>query len=202
MKIKKNYKKKLRKSRAFSFVNLNFQKSLNQTPLLNELINIGAFKGDYYKYVHFSQENLIYGYKNNISFYNIEATINLFNKAAKFLRAVKKKKNQNLVFVGNPPNVDLESRYLFRQIKIPFFAQGIWRPGFFSRKYSNCKRILIIYDIKNNYKAFSEAVAIKVPVVAFATPKCDIRGVDYPVVLNLENAGLTYALLCKILIKR
>ncbi len=195
-------KKKFRKSQGLSKVKFNLQKSLSHTPLFYELLNSGAFKGDYYKYVHFSQESLIFGYKNKISFYNMEICINLFSKALKFLRATRKKKDQKFVFVGNPPKVNIESKYIFKQIKIAFFGQNMWRPGFFSKKPSNCQRILIIYDIKTNYIAYSEAVSIKVPVVGFATPNCDIRGVDYPVVLNLNNAGLAYAMFCKILIKK
>jgi ribosomal protein S2 len=195
---------KLRRKRGIrlSLIKVNLHKSLKTTPLFYELLNNGAFKGDYYKYVHYSQENFIIGYKNKISFYNMEKCINLLNKALKFLRAARKKKDQKFVFVGNPPLVTLDSIYLFRKIRIPFFGQNVWRPGFFSKKTSNCPRILVIYDIETNYKAFHEAVSIKVPVVAFVTPNCDIRGVDYPVVLNFKNAGLAFAMFCKILMKR
>lgn len=178
------------------------QKSLHKTPLYYELLNSGAFVGDYYKHVHFSQANFIIGYKNKVSFYNITNSINLFNNALRFLRAARKKRDQNFVFVGNPPQVKFDSKYIFRGIKITFFGQDIWKPGFFSKNPSNCPRILVIYDITTNYTAFREAVSMKVPVVGFVTPKCDIRGVDYPVVLNLENAGLVYTKLCKTVIKK
>lgn len=200
MYIKKQIK--LKKSQKFNLVSTNFQKSLSKTPLFKELLNQGAFNGDYYKYVHFSQQALVYAYKNKTSFYNIEACISLLNKAIKFLRTVKIKKNQEFVFVGNPPAVDLESKYTFKPIKVTFFGSGIWQPGFFSKNPTNCQRVIVVYDINTNYIAFCEAVSIKVPVVAFASPYCDIRGVDYPVVLNLKNAGLAYAIFCKTLMKK
>ena len=74
--------------------------------------------------------------------------------------------------------------------------------GFFQKNPVTCTRILVIYDIETNYKAFHEALSIKVPVVAFVSPNCDIRGVDYPVVINFKNAGLAYAMFCKILMKK
>lgn len=175
---------------------------MHNAPLYYELLNNGAFIGDYYKHVHFSQENFILGYKNKISFYNITTSINLFNNALRFLRAARRRKNQNFVFVGNPPLVKFDSKYVYQKIKITFFGQDMWRPGFFSKTPGNCSRILVIYDITTNYTAFREAVSIKVPVVGFVTPKCDIRGIDYPVVLNLKNVGLIYTKLCKLLIKK
>lgn len=198
----KSSRVKSKKSPKLSLVKSNLQKSISGSPFFSELLNRGAFKGDYYKYVHFSQESLVLGYKNKTSFYRIDMCISLFSKALKFLRLARRKKNQKFVFVGNPPKVNLESRYIFNKIKTAFFGQNTWRPGFFSKKPRNCLRILVIYDIKTNYIAYNEAVSIKVPVVGFATPNCDIRGLDYPVVINLNNAGLAYAMLCKTLIRK
>lgn len=192
----------LKKNRNSSLIKFNLQKSFNKTPLYYELLHNGAFTGDYYKYIHFSQENLIIAYKNQVSFYNASFSINLLNHALRFLRGAKRKKHQNFVFVGNPPITNSESKYLFQKIKTTFFEQETWRPGFFSKNPSHCSRILVVYDITTNYTAFREAVSIKVPVVGFVTPKCDIRGVDYPVVLNLENAGIVYTILCKLLIRK
>lgn len=203
MQIKKTFRKKIRKkSKTLSLIKFNLQKSLDKTPLYYELLNNGAFRGDYYKHVHFSQENFIIGYKNKVSFYNITTSISLFNNALRFLKTAKKKKNQNFVFVGNPPQIKIDSKYVLQGIKLTFFGQDVWKPGFFSKNPSHCSSILVIYDITTNYTAFREAVSMKVPVVGFVTPKCDVRGVDYPVVLNLENAGLIYLKLCKLLINK
>ena len=54
---KKTYRKKLLK------------KNLSTTKLYDELISLGAFNGDYYKFTHFSQTCFLRGLRNNYTYY-------------------------------------------------------------------------------------------------------------------------------------
>ena len=167
------------------------------TPLIKELISFGAFIGDWHKWTHTSQRNFISAYKNNYSFYDIRISIRLFTKAIRFLKLCRNSRRR-VVFVGNPPALEEETIAIFKNIKKKFFANDTWPPGFFSKNPKNCKCVLVIYDIKLNIIAYREAVNANIPVVGFATPSCDIGAVDYPILLNLQNAGLWYAKFWKI----
>lgn len=176
-----------------------FKKDLKYTPLINELISCGAFIGDYYKWTHFSQKPYIYGIRNNYSFYNIQYSIKLLTNATRFLKNASKKKKLQFIFVGNPEGAEKESSLIFSSMSKKFFPNDNWHPGFFSKRPVCDNYVLVIYDINSNILAFQEAVNACIPVVAFVTPSCDIRGVDYPIILNLKNNKLWYANFCKAL---
>ena len=184
----------------------DLKKDLITTPLLKDLINLGAFVGDYHKWVHSSQKPFITAYRNNHVIYDIHININLLYKAVRFLKKASKNKNVRFVFVGSPRCNEKSSSYIFKNIKVPYFPTDNWRPGYFSKSQhifdsdKKYKHILVIYNIGSNHIAFCEAINANIPVVAFATPNCDIRGADFPVVLNLENSGLWYASFCKALV--
>jgi ribosomal protein S2 len=177
----------------------NIKKNLNTTPLIDELISYGAFIGEHYKWTHYSQTSFILGYKNNYSFYDIQLSMKLLTKAGRFLKTASKNKNVKFIFVGNPHGGEEQSTIIFNNIGIKFFPNEKWEPGFFSKKPNTSNYILVVYNLCINNIAFNEGVNANIPVVAFATPSCDIRGVDYPVILNLKNNKMWYAKFIKAL---
>jgi len=181
--------------------NLFLRKSFDVYPLSEELLLIKAFVGDFYKKTNLSQESLILGYKNQYSFYNIHTTLKLLIKTLAFVKSLLKNKTTKFVFVGSPLKAEKSCSLLFRNFNIPFFPNETWRPGFFSIKKSRCDMVLVIYNPALNNMAFYEALNKDIPVVGFATPYCDIRGLDYPIILNLENSDKWYASFWKTLLK-
>jgi ribosomal protein S2 len=177
-------------------------KNLKSTPLYEDLISYGAFIGNHYNWTHRSQINFIAGYKSNYSFYNPNMCMQLLSNATKFLKIASKNKNLEFVFVGNVKNSEKESIVIFQKINKKFFPNDTWEPGFFSKKLRYSNTILVIYNISENSIAFEEAVNLNIPVVAFVTPSCDMSGVDYPIILNLENSKLWFPNYCKALFRK
>jgi ribosomal protein S2 len=175
--------------------NPNFYSS----PLYNELISIGAFQGNSNKWLHPSQTKYLLGYKNNYSLYNMRPAIMIFEQGVKFVKTAIKNKESVFVFVGNPDGTNEIYVSYFQHINKIFFPNQRWQQGFFTQKKKTYNFILIIYSITQNQEAFQEAVKKKIPVVCFATPLCDIRNVDYPILLNLKNAKIWFAYFCKTL---
>lgn len=182
--------------------NIFLKKSFELSPFLEELLLNKAFVGDFYRKTHYSQESLILGYKNKYSFYNIYSVLKLLTKALTFIKSLLKNKKTRFVFVGCPLKAEKSCSLLFRNLNIPFFSNDSWRPGFFSKKKSRYEVVLVIYNPTLNNIAFSEALNKNIPIVGFATPCCDIRGLDYPVILNLENSEIWYASFWRVLLNK
>lgn len=185
-----------------NIIKKSLKKDYKSSLLIHELISYGAFIGDHYKWTHLSQNSFILGYRNNYSFYKINDSIKLLTKAGRFLKNASKKKNVKFIFVGNPKGKEEIYSIIFNNINIKFFPNEKWEPGFFSNKPNNINCILVVYNLIINNIAFNEGVNANIPVVAFATPSCNIKGVDYPVILNLKNNKMWYANFCKALFKK
>jgi ribosomal protein S2 len=180
------------------------QPNLRSTPIIDELISLGAFVGDLSKKTDLSQHNLIKGYRNNISFYDITKSIDLLTKATRFLKSLKKKEDITFIVVANSNENDTQSIYDFKQIKhrkVQFFTQKSWPPGYISKTKETLNTVLVVDDITLNRVAFEEGVNAKIPVVAFLSPACNLNGVDYPVPLNLKNNRIWFVNYCKTLLK-
>jgi ribosomal protein S2 len=176
-----------------------FKKNFKTTPLYEDLISYSAFIGDHYKKIHFSQTQYLLGYRKEYSFYNLHMCIKLLFKASQFLKLCIKEKDITFVFVGNPLGSENQCTRIFKNLNKKFYLNSEWEPGFFSRKKRYSNYVLVVYDLRENRIAFDEAVNAIIPVVGFATPLCDIRGVDYPIILNLKNNKMWYINFCKIL---
>lgn len=182
---------KLKELPHIGSISLVYQKNKS---LYQELLEINAFCGDTYLRNHYTQDSLIFAYRNNHSLYNLHTSIFGLKKALHFLR--KQKKN-TFIFVGSPYVAKDECVKLFRLKNIPFFPTYEWFPGYISKKARALTKVLIIYDISTNYDAKREAFNAKFPIVAFLSPYGDIGGVDYPISLNLEHCGIWYHSLWK-----
>lgn len=183
-----------------ALIKKTLKKNLNTTKLYHELISLGAFNGDHYKFTHFSQACFLRGLRNKYTYYNNIDSIGLLSRATRFLKAnIKTKKYQipaEFIFVGNQKGSEEESRLVFKSIEKTFFPNDKWLPGFFSKKPAASNYVLIIYNLTQNNIAFQEAVNSNIPVVAFVSPKCDLRGVDYPIILNLSSNNMWYTNFC------
>ena len=162
-------------------------------PILDDLISFGAFKGESHKICHPSQQYLLSGYHSQHSFYDIKKSIGLLKLASRFLSGVKSQKNTKFIIVGNPLGQEERCSFFFNQSKLKFFPSDGWRPGFFSRRSNRDNVILIVYKPSLNSIAVNEAINACIPIVGFASPTCDIRALDYPLVLNLEEAGMWFS---------
>ena len=161
----------------------------------NELIALGAFIGDYYKFTHFSHYPYLLGFKNDYSFYDINKSLLLFNNALHFLKLAARKPNTKLIFAGTPYSEENQILFYFKQLKFKnvFFPNEKWSSGVISKTSITNNFILIVYDIDLNHTAYKEGVNAKIPVVGFVTSSNDIRGLDYPILLNFKNHPVWYA---------
>lgn len=152
------------------------------------------FEADYISRTHFSQHPYILGIKNKFYFYNIEKSLFLFSNAVRFLKNINLKINVNFVFAGSPKDQEkkIEEYFDYFNFRCKFFPNELWYPGYISKSALNKNSVLIIYNIKLNSTAIREAVCRGIPVVGFATPSCDIRGVDYPILLNFKKLPIIY----------
>lgn len=160
---------------------------------VKDLIVLGAFSGS--KLNHSSQEHLFLGYRNFIPFYDLQKSLELFVKCVRFLGKVRRNKKTRVVILGNPPFVEDEIQSSLRRRNLCFFSNNNWPPGFLSKNSKSQRTqnsILIVYKPGENSNAVNEALYCNIPVLGFASPSCDIGNLDYPVVLNLEKAGLWY----------
>ena len=112
-----------------------------------------------------------------------------------FLKVASNKSNTKFIFAGTPFGDEKQNIYYFRQLKLNhvFFPNEKWKPGFISKSSSTINFVLIVYDITLNNTAYKEGLNAKIPVVGFVTPSNDLRGLDYPVLLNFTNYPLWYA---------
>lgn len=158
------------------------------------LIRIGAFKSEYKEQTHFSQNSYLLGFKNKYIFYNIDISILLFINALRFLKKASTNPHTKFILVGSPLGQNHQRTFFSNRIKLnhTFFPNEQWEPGFISKKSSANHSVLIVFNLTLNSTAYREGVNAKIPVVGFVTPSCDIRGVDYPVLLNLKNQSLWY----------
>jgi ribosomal protein S2 len=179
-----------------------------------ELARIEAFQGSHQSQTHFSQRAFLLGYRNIHSFSDLQHGFLGFQGALQFLekflnkpsgrKAFSPKQNfQQIVFVGNPPGGGEMYSSFFSHLGITFFEQGEWLPGYLSKNPACFRKVIVIYDPSSNQEARSEALARNVPIVAFLPSCSDIRGVDYPIPLNLDlNPGwllnLWHAFFCKL----
>jgi ribosomal protein S2 len=173
--------------------------NFSSSPLYNELIRLGAFQGNFNKWLHPSQTKYILGYRNNYSFYNMRTAIMIFQQGVKFVKAAIKNKKSVFVFVGNPDGTNEIYVSYFKHIKQIFFPNQNWKQGFFTQNKKTYNFILILYSVTQNQDAFQEAVKKRIPVICFATPLCDISNVDYPILFNLKNAKIWFAYFCNTL---
>lgn len=159
-----------------------------------QLIRIGAFKSEYKKQTHFSQNPYLLGLKNKYTFYNIDISILLFINALRFLKKASANPYTKFILVGSPLGQNHQRTFFSNRIKLnhTFFPNEQWEPGFISKKSSANHSVLIVFNLTLNNTAYREGVNAKIPVVGFVTPSCDIRGVDYPVLLNLKNQSIWY----------
>jgi ribosomal protein S2 len=158
------------------------------------LIRLGAFKGEYKQQTHFSQKPYLLGLKNEYTFYNIDKSILLFINALRFLKKASSNPYTKFILAGTPLGQNHQRTFFSNQIQLnhTFFPNEQWEPGFISKKSSANHSILIVFDLTLNNTAYREGINAKIPVVGFVTPSCDIRGLDYPVLLNLKNQSIWY----------
>ena len=167
----------------------NFSDKVLETFTRQEL-----FEADFVSKTHFSQYPYLLGIKNNYYFYSIEKSLFLFSNAVRFLKNINLKTDVNFVFAGSPKDQEKKVAEYFDyfNFKCQFFPNELWYPGYISKKALNKNSVLVIYNINLNSTAIREAVCRKIPVVGFATPSCDIRGVDYPILLNFKKIPIIY----------
>lgn len=186
---KKNLKKPLEQQRLVPRKTRFFLGSIHRK-LFEELTAIEAFQGAHQGQTHFSQNPFVLGYRNQHSFSNLDQGFLGLQRAIQFLgRTLQKPGTQgwkNLVFVGNPPGAGQDYSGFFQELGIPFFEQGEWFPGYLSRDPKAYQKVLVIYDPSSNQDAQNEALRMKVPILGFLPSTSDIRGIDYPIPLNLD----------------
>lgn len=188
--------------------------SLFSKALIKELLFFDAFNSGFTSKVHPTYDHFIIAFKNNNAFYKIPQSLGLLSKALRFLeeskkisvsKNVKSYKKLDLIFVGNPENIEEEYTSFFKGLKCHFVPNESWKPGFLTKKIvnqgkRNKKIILFLYNPYLNFLAYHEALKTNTPIVGLLTPNCDIRGVDYPLILNLKNADLWYPTFCKLIV--
>lgn len=158
------------------------------------LISIGAFTGGNNAFVHSSQYPYLLGFKNNTSFYNVNKSNKLLLDALKFLRLARRNIFNSFVVVGSPRNyvgTNIVNK-LNQLYNVEFFSSTKWKPGTLSRNRPASNIILILFNPTLHNDTLREAVYSKIPIVSFVTPFCDIRGIDYPVTLNLKEQEAWY----------
>jgi ribosomal protein S2 len=157
-------------------------------------ITYNLFEGDHFYRTHFSQYFYLLGFKNNLSFYDIRKSLVLFSNAVRFLKQVNTQKDIFFIFVGAPLSEETKlKKYSKRFIRNSiFFPNGTWHPGYISKSTLLKTKILVIYNINLNHTAYREALKTNIPVVGFATPSCDIRGLDYPILFNFRKSPIWY----------
>lgn len=208
--LKKNYisKYKVQPSKSYE------KRCLFSKTLIKELLFFDAFNSGFTSNVHPSYDNFIIAFKNNNAIYKIPQSLGLLSKALRFLEESKRYsisknlkcyKKLEFIFVGNPENIEEEYTIFFKSLKCDFFPNESWNPGFFTKKIVNKKKrnkriILMLYNPSLNFLAYNEAIKTNTPIVGFLTPNCDTRGVDYPLILNLQNADLWYPTFCKLIV--
>lgn len=180
----------------------NFSYTLTDS-ILKTFIKQGLFEADFINKTHFSQYPYILGAKNHFYFYDIEKSLFLFYNAIRFLKSINLKNKVNFVFVGSPKGQEAEIKWHFKHFgfKCTFFSNGFWHSGYISKLAANKNIVLILYNITLNSTALREAISRDIPVVGFATPSCDIRGVDYPILLNFKKLSIIYVKLFSSLLK-
>lgn len=191
------YKRKKRKKKFYRITKILpkvFTSIKLPENIKNELILLGAFTGDYYKFTHFSHYPYLLGFKNNYSFYDIDRSLLLFINALHFLKKAASKPNTKFIFAGTPFGEEKQNLFYFKQLKLNhvFFPNERWNPGVISKASKTTNFVLIVYDINLNHTAYKEGVNTKIPVVGFVTSSNDIRGLDYPILLNLKNYPIWY----------
>lgn len=182
----------------------NFWLSSLSKNIKHILISIGAFSGDTYTFVHPSQYSYLLGFKNNISYYNINYSSFLLFNALKFIKLARSDIKSFFVVVGSPRNY-LGTSIAHRLNQLPnveFFPSTTWKPGKLSKNSPASNTILILFNPTLHNDTLKEGIYSKIPIVSFVTPFCDIRGIDYPVLLNLKNQeswylNLIYSVLSK-----
>lgn len=158
------------------------------------LLELGAFTGDYQKFTHSSQQPYLLGFKNDYSFYDFNKSILLLGNALRFLKKASLQPNTKFIFAGTPFGEDQQSKIYIKILRVnhAFFLNEQWDPGFISKQSPATNSVLIVYDINLNNTAYQEGVKAQIPVVGFVTPSCDLRGLDYPILLNLNNNIIWY----------
>jgi len=158
------------------------------------LMSIGAFTGDTYTFVHPSQYPYLLGFKNSVSHYNVSYSSFLLLNALKFLKLARINTNNYFVVVGSPRNyVGTAINDKLNQLhNVEFFPSTKWKPGSLSKNKPAENVILILFNPTLHNDTLREGIYSKIPVVSFVTPFCDIRGIDYPVLLNLKNQEAWY----------
>ncbi|HEY6143410.1 MAG TPA: 30S ribosomal protein S2 [Flavobacterium sp.] len=159
-----------------------------------QLIILSAFKGEYKQKTHFSQIPYLLGLKNQQTFYNIDKSIILLTNALCFLKKASVNPYTKFILAGTPLGKNHQRTFFSNYISLnhKFFPNECWEPGFISKKSPTNHYVLIVFDLTVNQTAYREGVNARIPVVGFATSSCDIRGVDYPVLLNLKNHSIWY----------
>lgn len=173
--------------------NLNFSYVFSRA-VLETFARQELFEADFTCKTHFSQHPYLLGIKNKFYFYDIEKSLFLFSNAVRFLREIDLKTNVNFVFAGSPKDQEKKIAQYFTYFSFPcrFFPNELWHSGSISKSALDKDSVLIIYNIRLNSTAIREAVCREIPVVGFATPSCDIRGVDYPILLNFKKLPIIY----------
>jgi ribosomal protein S2 len=163
-------------------------------PVIETFSKRGLFEADYMCKTHYSQYPYLLGIKNSYFFYDIEKSLFLFGNAVKFLKSMNLETYVNFIFAGSPQDQKkkLEKHFDNFDFKCTFFSNTLWPSGYISKSALDKNSVLIIYNINLNLPALREAVIRGIPVVGFATPSCDIRGVDYPILLNFRKIPLIY----------
>lgn len=162
--------------------------------LFLEVLRLHMYYGDSHLRNHYSQNSFVQAYRNEYSMYNIHGALYNLKRALHFLQKQNKK---NFVFVGSPKWDKEKMSLFFQKIEVPFFPSSEWVPGFISKKAYNSGKILIIYDVFTNHGAKSEAFHAAYPIVGFFTILGDVRGIDFPINLNIEHVGGWYYSLWK-----
>lgn len=165
--------------------------------LLTELLKIEAFNPTKdVKIAHFSQLPYLMGFHRGpegtgYPVMNMQQSILGLQRALKFLSRSLVTTSHHLVFVGSP--IDMEGKFyrFFKRRNVSFHPNGHWKPGFLSGQleYSrpNSSPIAIIYDPTLNSRGRNEALQYKIPIVGIIPGFSDVRGVDYPIRLNLDS---------------
>jgi hypothetical protein len=203
----KKVKRKKFKQKLFNFVESYPKQNKIYKPLLTSvflediLISIGAFNGDYASFTHFSQYFYILGFKNKCSFYNINISIFILNNALRFLKIAAYDSKTQFVLAGAPTDI-IKRDYNHLKSFLPssrftIFPNEKWESGYISKIKTAANTILILFNPTLNNSALREGVYSKIPIVGFVTPICDIRNIDYPILLNLKIHTIWYYSLIK-----
>jgi ribosomal protein S2 len=186
-------------------INKQLKKKENQQNiLLNSLFKSKNFYGEILNKTNKNIVPFIYGIRHNYAIINLKYTSFFLKRIFKLIQYTIKKKKKILI-IGNSDDIKflINKNFTKNNSNIIFYNKE-WINGLITNKLINniqnqslkdIRLVIIVKSSINQKYLIQELSTLRIPIISFINTDCEIKNIQYPVLMNTHNIQSLYTVM-------